>query len=46
MNRRIGVALNALARRAAETIVDVTFGARDLGVLAVEREHGGVIESL
>jgi hypothetical protein len=46
MDRRVAMALHALARRVAETIVDVTFGASHLGVLEFERKGGGMIKAL
>ncbi len=46
VDRRVGVALHTLVRCVAEAIVDVTFGASDMGVLEFERKDGGVIESL
>lgn len=45
MHRRFGMALDTISWRAAKTIVDMAFGACDLGMLAIEREDGGVIES-
>lgn len=45
MHRRVGVTLHAVARRSAETIIDVTLYASDLRVFAHERKNSRVIES-
>ncbi len=44
MDLRIGVTRNAIGRRAAIAIIDVTLRAGDVGMFAIERKHGRMIE--